>query len=161
MFMQDFLISYITEQMMKAILRLAMAFGLSMAATSSYAWFWDNNDWECMGPFGEIPGCNPYDEWDPRYWMEEMDQEFNDDDDYYRYGPGYGYGGPYGGYGPYGPPPGYGYGGYGPGYGYAPQPYAAPAPGTNQAPQQQQAVPQQQAPQPYGPPPGYYGPYGY
>jgi hypothetical protein len=134
MFMQDFLISYITEQMMKAILRLAMAFGLSMAATSSYAWFWDNNDWECMGPFGEIPGCNPYDEWDPRYWMEEMDQEFNDDDDYYRYGPG---------------------------YGYAPQPYAAPAPGTNQAPQQQQAVPQQQAPQPYGPPPGYYGPYGY
>ena len=39
---------------------------------------------------------------------------FDNDDDYYRYGRGYGGYGPYGGYGgPYG---GYGYGGY-PGYG--------------------------------------------
>jgi len=127
---------------MKAILRSLMAVSLALAATSSYAWFFDNDDWECMGPFGKIPGCNPYDEWDPRYWMEEMDQEFNDDDDYYRYGPGYGYGGygpygpgyGYGGYAPYGYGPGYGYGGYapygyGPGYGYAPYGYApAPAP---------------------------------
>ena len=130
---------------MKTILRLFMAVSLLLAATNSFAWFFDNDDWECMGPFGEIPGCNPYDEWDPRYWMEEMEQEFDDDDDYYRYGPSYGGYGPYGpgyggygGYGPYGPGyggygpngygPGYGYGGYGPygygpngpGYGYAP-----------------------------------------
>jgi len=115
---------------MKTILRLVMAVSLLLAATNSFAWFFDNDDWECMGPFGEIPGCNPYDEWDPRYWMEEMEQEFDDDDDYYRYGPYGGYGGygpygpgyggygpGYGGYGPYGP--GYGYGGYAP-YGYAP-----------------------------------------
>ncbi len=120
---------------MKTILRLSMAVSLLLAATNSFAWFFDNDDWECMGPFGEIPGCNPYDEWDPRYWMEEMEQEFDDDDDYYRYGPygGYGpYGPGYGGYGPYGP--GYGgYGPYGPGYGYAPYGYApapAPAPAT-------------------------------
>jgi hypothetical protein len=143
---------------MKALLKLLMAVGLMTAATSSYAWFWDDdNDWECMGPFGEIPGCNPYDEWDPRYWMEEMENEFDDDDDYYYrggYGGPYGgYGGPYGGYGsPYGPPPGYGapYGGgygspYGPPPGYAPQP--APqqyAPAPQQAPQQQYAPPPQQ-----------------
>jgi hypothetical protein len=134
---------------MKAILRLFIAVSILLAATNSFAWFFDDDDWECMGPFGKIPGCNPYDEWDPRYWMEEMEQEFDDDDDYYRYGPyggygpGYGYGsyGPYG-YAPYGPGyggyapygyapygPGYGYAPYGPGYGYAPYGYA-PAPAT-------------------------------
>jgi len=143
---------------MKAILRVLMASGLLFAATGSNAsWFFDDNDWECMGPFGEIPGCNPYDEWDPRYWMEEMDQEFNDDDDYYRYGPYGGYGGPYGGgYGaPYGPPPGYYGAPYGGGYGapygggYAPQP--APQ---QYAPQQQAPAPQQQ----YAPPQQQYAP---
>ena len=145
---------------MKATLKLAMAAGLLLSATSSNAWFFDDdNDWECMGPFGEIPGCNPYDEWDPRYWMEEMEQEFDDDDDYYRYGPG-GYGG-YGGYGGgYGPGPGY-YGGPPPGYYGGPQPYgpppgyAPPPPPPAPAEGGQQAAP---APQPYGPPPGYYGP---
>lgn len=121
---------------MKAIVRLFIAVGLMLSATSGYAWFFDDDDWECMGPFGKIPGCNPYDEWDPRYWMEEMEQEFDDDDDWHRYGPYGGYG-PYG-YGPYGPGYGgyapYGYGPYGgPGYGYTPYgPYApygyAPAP---------------------------------
>jgi len=104
---------------MKNILRLFIAVSLLLTATSSFAWFFDDDDWECRGPFGKIPGCNPYDVWDPRYWMEEMDQEFNDDDDYYRYGP-------YGGYGPYGP--GYGYGGYAP-YGYAPYGYGPYGPG--------------------------------
>ena len=104
---------------MKAIIRLSMLLSLLLAATNSFAWFFDSDDWECYGPYGKIPDCNPYDEWDPRYWMEEMD---DDDDDWYRYG-GYGYG-PYGGYGmPYG---GYGmpYGGYGMPYGgYPPAPY--------------------------------------
>jgi hypothetical protein len=119
---------------MKAILRLFMAISLLLAATSSYAFFGNDNDW---GGYGG--NWNPYDEWDPRYWMEEMENEWDDDDDYYGrgYGPGYGYGGP--GYGGYGGGPGYGgygggpgYGGYGPGYGggYAPQyaPQYAPAP---------------------------------
>ena len=76
---------------MKSTLKLVMAAGLLLSATSSNAFFWDDDDdWKCRGPFGEIPGCNPYDEWDPRYWMEEMEQEFDDHDDYN--GPG-GYGG--------------------------------------------------------------------
>ncbi|MDT8282983.1 MAG: hypothetical protein RQ982_09270 [Gammaproteobacteria bacterium] len=62
---------------MKAILRLFMAVSLLLAATNSFAWFFDNDDRECYCPFGKIPDCNPYDEWDPRYWMEEMDQDLN------------------------------------------------------------------------------------
>jgi hypothetical protein len=124
--------------MMKAILRLFMAVSLLLAATSSYAWFGNDNGWGGNS-------WNPYDEWDPRYWMEEMEDIWDDDDDYYGggYGPGYGYGGPGYGYGG----PGYGYGG--PGYGgYAPAPYGyAPAPQQQYAPapQQQYApAPQQQ-----------------
>jgi len=129
---------------MKAIIRLFMAISLLLAATSSYAFF-GGNDWDDWGG----RNWNPYDEWDPRYWMEEMEQEWDDDDDYYRggYGPGYGYGpgpgygygpGPGYGYGGYGPGPGYGYGG-GPGYGqgYAPYGYA-PAPQQQYAPAPQQ-----------------------
>jgi len=91
--------------------------------------------------------CNDWPEWTPMYWMEEMSDEWdNNDDDYYRYGgmgpygmPG-GYGMPYGGmpYGgmPYGggmmpPPAPYGYGAPPPApYGYgAPQaPYGYGAP---------------------------------
>jgi hypothetical protein len=140
---------------MKAILRLFMAISLLLAATSSYAFFGNNNDW---GGYGG--NWNPYDEWDPRYWMEEMEQEWDDDDDYYRGGrgygpygggPGYGYGGGpgYGGYGP-------GYGGYGPGYGggyapygYAPQPqYTQP-----QYTQPQYTQPQYTQPAPAAPAP--------
>jgi hypothetical protein len=87
---------------MKAILRLFMAISLLLAATGANAFFGNNNDW---GGYGG--NWNPYDEWDPRYWMEEMENEWDDDDDYYRGGRGYG------GYGPYGGGPGYG--GYGPG----------------------------------------------
>ncbi|MCK5395305.1 MAG: hypothetical protein KAJ32_04895, partial [Gammaproteobacteria bacterium] len=73
---------------MKVILRLVMAVSLLLAATSSYAWFGNNNN-NSWGPWGGGNNYNPYDEWDPRYWMEEMEQAF-DDDDYYG-GPGYGY----------------------------------------------------------------------
>jgi len=126
---------------MKTILRVALAMSLLLAATGSFAW--GGNNW---GPFGNNNGWgndyNPYDEWDPRYWMEEMENAF-DDDDYY--GGPYGYGGPgpygYGGPGSYGPPPGY----YGPGPGgpgsYGPPPGYAPNPNYG--------------PRPYGPPPGY------
>lgn len=123
------------------------------AAGNASAFFWDDdNDWKCWGPYGKIPDCNPYDEWDPRYWMEEMSDSWDDDDDYYRYGGGYGmpygggYGMPYGGgygmpYGGYGAPYGGGYGApYGGGYGapygggYAPAPYGGYAAPQYQAP---------------------------
>jgi len=126
---------------MKKIIALTIASAFILGLASNASAFWGNdNDWECRGPYGKIPGCNPYDEWDPRYWMEEMEDMWDDDDDDYGYGRGYG-GYPQGGYGyPQGggygyPQGGYGYpqGGYGypqGGYGYPQQqynPYAAPA----------------------------------
>jgi len=133
---------------MKTFLRTALAMSLLLAATGSFAW--GNNNW---GPFSNNNGWgndyNPYDEWDPRYWMEEMENAFDDDDyngpppGYYGPPPGYN-GGPYGG-----PPPGYTPGPYGPPPGYMPPRPYGPPPGY--APNN--------APRPYGPPPGY-GPRG-
>lgn len=107
---------------MRLSIKALFALVLLSSATTSSAWFGNNNGWG--------NNWNPYDEWDPRYWMEEMENAFDDDDYYggpYGGGPGYGYG-PYGGgpgYGaPYGGGPGYGYGapyGGGPGYGYGPR----------------------------------------
>jgi hypothetical protein len=113
---------------MKKMIAVSVFAAFMLGAVNNASAFWgSNNDWECMGPFGEIPGCNPYDEWDPRYWMEEMEDMWDDDDYYgggYGRGPyGGGYGGPYGG-APYGG--GYGgnpYGGNPYGGGYYPQPY--------------------------------------
>lgn len=103
---------------MKKIIALSVFSAFVMGAASNVSAFWgSNNDWECRGPYGDIPGCNPYDEWDPRYWMEEMEDAFDDDDNYYGgYGRGYGY--PYGGgyQQPYG-------GGYQQPYGGYQQPY--------------------------------------
>ncbi|NNJ92691.1 MAG: hypothetical protein HKP55_13530, partial [Gammaproteobacteria bacterium] len=85
--------------MKKSFAMSLAALAVMTASSTASAFFFDSDDdWKCMGPYGEIPDCNPYDEWDPRYWMEEMEQVM-DDDDY-----GYGYGAPYGGgYGaPYG-----------------------------------------------------------
>ena len=120
---------------MKNIIAVSMFVLFLMGAASSASAFWGgDDDWKCWGPMGEVPGCNPYDEWDPRYWMEEMEDMF-DDDDNYGYGGGGGpwnngpwsnnrgyapYGGGYNNYAPYG-------GGYAPApYGYAPAPQAAP-----------------------------------
>lgn len=79
--------------------------------------------------------CNDWPEWTPMYWMEEMSNEFDNNNDYYGYGAPYGgpmpygpapYGAPmpYGGPGPYGAPMPYG----GPGPYGAPMPYGGPAP---------------------------------
>ena len=78
---------------MKTLIRSMLTVFLLTIATSSSAWFGNNNNWGGNN-------WNPYDEWDPRYWMEEMENEFDDDDDYYGGGPygGYPYGGGYGGY---------------------------------------------------------------
>ncbi|MCU7939142.1 MAG: sulfur globule protein [gamma proteobacterium symbiont of Bathyaustriella thionipta] len=118
---------------MKKIITVSVftAFIMGVASNASASWWGSDNDYECYGPYGKIPGCNEYDEWDPRYWMEEMEDMFDDDDDYYRYGGyGRGYGMPYGG--GYGMPYGGGYGmpyggGYGQPYGGGYNPYAAPA----------------------------------
>ena len=88
--------------------------------------------------------CNDWPEWTPMYWMEEMSNEFDDDDDYYRYGGGP-WGAPYGGPMPYGPPMGAPYGGpapYGPPMG---APYGGPMPpyGPGRAPVAPPAPPQQ------------------
>ena len=72
--------------------------------------------------------CNDWPEWTPMYWMEEMSNEFDDDDDYYRYG---GYGAPM----PYGPPP---------------MPYGAPMPYGGPAPMPQGGPMPYGAPMPYG-----------
>ncbi len=107
---------------MKKIIALSVfsALILGVASSASASWWGSNNSGECYGPYGKIPNCNEYDEWDPRYWMTEMEDMIDDDDDYYYGG---GYGNPYGGYVP---------------QPYAPQPYAP-----------QQYAPQQYAPQPY------------
>jgi len=135
---------------MKKIITASVFSAFILGIASNASAFWDSDDDECYGPYGKIPGCNEYDEWDPRYWMEEMeDMMDDDDDDYYRYGGGYGrpgYGMPYGGgYGmPYG-------GGYAPqqpyyGGGYAPQqPYYG---GGYQQPYNPYAVPAAPAPAP-------------
>jgi len=97
---------------------------LLMFSFNANADFWSGDDcppWEY--------DCNDWPEWSPMYWMEEMSDEFDDDDDYYRYG-----GGPYGG--PYGRPPMMP-------YGRPPMPYGAPAP---------YGAPQRPAPRPYGAP---------
>ncbi len=90
---------------MKRSMALSLLAGLLLAAATNVSAWWGNN-W----------GWNPYDPWDPRYWMEEF------------FGGGWGHGGPwgyrypyYGGWG--GPWGGYGYPYYrgwgGPwGYGY-------------------------------------------
>ena len=64
---------------MKKLLALSLfAAAIATAAgTSSADWF-GSDDNECWTPYGDRPGCNPYDEWDPRYWMEEMEQEWDD-----------------------------------------------------------------------------------
>ena len=117
------------------VLFFGMLFGL-LATFNAQADFFGGDDcppWEY--------DCNDWPEWTPMYWMEEMMDGFDDDDDYYRHGP-YGYGtpvpAPYG-YGAPAPAP-YGYGAPAPfagPYGQPPVPYAAvPAPVEPQVPAQ-------------------------
>ncbi|MCU7799512.1 MAG: hypothetical protein KZQ70_05040, partial [gamma proteobacterium symbiont of Lucinoma myriamae] len=78
---------------MKKIIAVSVFTAFIMGVASNASAFWSSNDdYECYGPYGKIPGCNSYDEWDPRYWMEEMEDMFDDDDDDYYRG-GYGRGG--------------------------------------------------------------------
>ncbi len=130
---------------MKKIIAISVFSAFVLGAATNASAFWSSNDDECYGPYGKIPNCNPYDEWDPRYWMEEMEDMMDDDDDNYRYGRGYGgyqqpyYGGGYqqqpqygGGY----QQPYYGGGYQQPYYGGGYQQPVAPAPVAPAAPQQ-------------------------
>jgi hypothetical protein len=136
--------------MMKKHVALALFAAITLVAASSASAFWNSNDnrggWD-----------DEYDEWDPRYWMDEMEDFFDDDDDdYYRYGRGGPYGGgPYGGGGGYGPGP-YGGGGYGPmpyggGYGPGPGPYGGGGGGYGPAPYGYAPPAPQAAPAPAAP----------
>ena len=56
---------------MKKLLSSILAVSFLTAAGTSMAWWSDDDD---FGPWGG-GDWNPYDEWDPRYWMEEMENE--------------------------------------------------------------------------------------
>ncbi len=90
-------------------------------AAQASDWFGGNDgEWK-MGPNGPYWDESDWPVWTPMYWMEEMMDSFDDDDDNIW---GYNRGGfnnmPFGNMMPYG-------GGYAPNYGYrAPAPYALP-----------------------------------
>ncbi len=132
--------------MKKIVLSIVTITVLLFTASSQASWF-GNNNWGPGGGNGWSNGWNPYDEWDPRYWVREMDNQFSDND--YN-GPGYGYGGSGYGHGGSGyGGPGYGYGGPGygsPGYGYGGPGYGGPGYGYGRP-----------APYGYGPAPYGYG----
>lgn len=79
--------------MKKVAFSVVAALSLMSASVANAGWFGSNNDsW-----YGYDD--NDWPEWTPMYWMEEMMDEWdNNDDDYYRYG-GYGFAPRYG-YGP-------------------------------------------------------------
>lgn len=136
---------------MKKFAAISLAAFTAFAATGASA-FWDSkNKWEEPECWYNPHDCNPYDEWDPRYWMEEMSQMWDDDD--------YGYGGmPYGmpgGYGPYGPRPMMPYGGAP----YGGAPYGAPMmpQGAPQGAPQAAPMPRPVPMMPYGAPRMPYG----
>lgn len=81
--------------MKKLLLTTITAAAMALSATAHAGWFGNNNSW---GGYDD----NDWPEWTPMYWMEEMMDEWDDDDDEWGgsgYGPRYGYGG-YGGYAP-------------------------------------------------------------
>lgn len=116
---------------MKKLAALSLVTVTVLASTSASAFFNDKNKWEDPKCWYNPNDCNPYDEWDPRYWTEEFKQTWDNNNS--GYGP-YRYGGPFGGYGmPYGggyTAPGmmpYGAGPYGAGpYGRPMMPYRGP-----------------------------------
>ena len=123
---------------MKKFAAVTFAAVAALASTSALAFFDSKNKWEEPECWYNPQDCNPYDEWDPRYWMEEMEQMWNDDN----YGGGYGM--------PYGGPMGGPMGGYGMPYGRPMMPYGAPM----QPPAAMPQAPAQGAPMapPYGMP---------
>lgn len=116
---------------MKEYTALPLAVFAVVASTNALAFFDNNSKWDNPKCWYGPSNCNPYDQWDPRYWTEEFKQTWDNNSSHY--GP-YGYGLPYGGgYGAPGMRP------YGPGfYGHPMRPYGGPAmarpmPGPNAA----------------------------
>lgn len=97
---------------MKKIVSVTVAALAALSMNTASAFFGNDNKWEDPECWNNPYDCNPYDPWDPRYWMEEM-ESFWDDNGSGPWG-GNNYGGgypmmPYGGqYGaprmPYGQP---------------------------------------------------------
>ncbi|SFV66523.1 hypothetical protein MNB_SUP05-5-420 [hydrothermal vent metagenome] len=89
--------------MKKIFIFILLLFSLSASA------FWNNNAWN-----GWNNNWNPYEVWDPRYWLEEMDQVWNDNNYYGGYYPNWNNYPPYGnnGYYPYNSYTPYSYNGY-------------------------------------------------
>ena len=115
---------------MKKFAAISLAAAAALASSSALAFFGNSDDNygdpECWKKgYYDADECR--DEWDPRYWMNEFEDIWdNNDDELYRYG---GFGGPMMG-GPYGGPRmpyGGGYGApmmpYGGGYGAPMMPY--------------------------------------
>ncbi|HPQ94937.1 MAG TPA: hypothetical protein PLN94_05075, partial [Thiolinea sp.] len=89
---------------------------LSASASANFDFF-DNNDGEWkMGPYGPYYDSNDWPEWTPMYWMQEMMDSF-DDNNNYNYG-----GMPFMNGGGYGMPPFGGYNGIPMPYGYGQMP---------------------------------------
>ncbi|HIJ22307.1 MAG TPA: hypothetical protein HPP65_02990 [Gammaproteobacteria bacterium] len=84
--------------MKKIAFSMLAAAAIMASSVASASWFGSNNNY---GGYDD----NDWPEWTPMYWMEEMMDEWdnNDDEDYYRYGGN----------------------GFAPRYGYAPMPYPA------------------------------------
>ena len=140
--------------MQKIIRAFFISLFLMISFNANSSWFGGN---DCP-PWAY--DCNDWPEWTPMYWMEEMSDEFDDNNwggnnwggnnwGGNNFGPFGGNNGPYGappmyGPGPYGAPPMFGPGGPGP-YGappmYGPGPYGAPP------------MPPMYGPGPYGAPP--------
>ena len=148
---------------MKKFAALTLAAATALVSTSALAFFDSKNKWEEPECWYNPQDCNPYDEWDPRYWMEEFEQMWDDDDYGYGYGGPMGFGGPMGGYGmPYGGAPmmpGYGQPMM-PGYGQPMAPRMPMAPqGMPQAPAQGAPAPRMPYGMPYQPRMPYAAPY--
>lgn len=111
--------------------RLLVGLSLLVLAASANAKFFNSNNGEWkMGPYGPYWDESNWPEWTPMYWMEEMADSFDDNNNSYGYGGGMPFmGGGYPGMMPYAapmmpyaapmPPMG-----YGAGYAPAPMPFA-------------------------------------
>lgn len=63
---------------MKKLLIALSLFGLASSANADFFGGGNNGEWK-MGPYGPYWEENDWPEWTPMYWMQEMSDSFNDD----------------------------------------------------------------------------------
>ncbi len=105
---------------------LIAAILVASVSTANASWFGGNNGEWVMGPNGPYYEENNWPEWTPMYWMEEMADEFSDNDNNY-YNRGYAMPMPYNN-------------------GYTPRPYGQMRPMPYRQPMPYYGRPMQQAP---------------